>query len=887
MSSDSFAGSSGRRLLSLAADARLLAAHARQYFGRLDEAERSYRALLSMPAQKVRALRGLGRMLSRSRRYDEAIEVWKQAVEADPVARVPLVNLAASCQRTGRVDEALQCWSRLAELSPDDIDARLQIARLRHKHRRQDEEAAIRDVLALEPQHREGLILLARFLGRNRVTVPMALDLWIRVHQSRPSQLWPLLERAKLLIRNDRFGDAEDQFRAILAIAPRDASTHIALGRLYYNRGRTEEALQVFEALLGHDGSNVDALLWRGQVLDRLDRVTEAEATYNRALAIDPRNTAAYAYRARMRHAVGRTEEAVEDWKRACALDPQQGSSWRSLIYLLAATEQESQALATLDRAEAALGSSPAANIDLGLAAEAAMFNDRAVAFFGRAVAAEPDNAAHLTAFGQYYYRQGEIDSAYHTLLDSRERDPYQLDVAKDLVEIVHGLNALGIDHVALRRSPRTDGEILFPERLFDRVQRIADTTVVPYEPVSRRVIVVNSSLAPGGAERQLVNMLRGLAEPSHDLDLALFCISLSSRGKRDFFRPLLDGVNVEIAVPDPRALETYLRDPAVAPYAELIRRFPEDMIAPISFWLKEFRARRPAIVHAWQDQTNLSAAVAALLAGVPKIILCTRSVRPDNPRRRLKRYMKDAYQAVLGHRSVMLTNNSRAGAEDYAAWLGLDPRHVAVVHNGMDFERLEQGVDRDAAKRERAALGIPDHAPVLGSVFRMSEEKRPLLWLDVAAEVARARPETHFIVCGDGPMRNEMIERAALLGISDRVHLPGSRPNIGTWYSMMDVVMLTSRHEGLPNVLLEAQGLGIPVVAPDVGGMSETVWQGVTGWTVRDADAKSLAERVLFCLGDAAWRESARAKARHFVHDGFGMAAMVRRNLEIYGLAP
>jgi glycosyltransferase involved in cell wall biosynthesis len=59
---------------------------------------------------------------------------------------------------------------------------------------------------------------------------------------------------------------------------------------------------------------------------------------------------------------------------------------------------------------------------------------------------------------------------------------------------------------------------------------------------------------------------------------------------------------------------------------------------------------------------------------------------------------------------------------------------------------------------------------------------------------------------------------------------------------------------EGLPNVLLEAQSLGVPVVAADVGGMSEAVWRGVTGWTVPDADAASLAERVLFCLGAALW---------------------------------
>src|SRR4029078_11664691 len=98
-----------------------------------------------------------------------------------------------------------------------------------------------------------------------------------------------------------------------------------------------------------------------------------------------------------------------------------------------------------------------------------------------------------------------------------------------------------------------------------------------------------------------------------------------------------------------------------------------------------------------------------------------------------------------------------------------------------------------------------------------------------------------HFVICGDGPMRDEMAKYAVVLGIADRVHMPGARSNICSWFKMMDVVMLTSRHEGLPNVLLEAQSLGVPVVAPNVGGMSEVVAHGVTGWGTHNSDERAL----------------------------------------------
>jgi glycosyltransferase involved in cell wall biosynthesis len=151
---------------------------------------------------------------------------------------------------------------------------------------------------------------------------------------------------------------------------------------------------------------------------------------------------------------------------------------------------------------------------------------------------------------------------------------------------------------------------------------------------------------------------------------------------------------------------------------------------------------------------------------------------------------------------------------------------------------------------------------------------------------VAKARPDAHFVICGDGPMRDEMNKYAAELGIADRVHLPGAQSNIGSWFKLMDVVMLTSRHEGLPNVLLEAQSLGVPVVAPDVGGMAEVVEQGQTGWTIKQADAAMLAERVLYCLTDQQWRQAAVERAPRFVRERFGIETMLHRNLEVYGVS-
>jgi len=100
------------------------------------------------------------------------------------------------------------------------------------------------------------------------------------------------------------------------------------------------------------------------------------------------------------------------------------------------------------------------------------------------------------------------------------------------------------------------------------------------------------------------------------------------------------------------------------------------------------------------------------------RIVLAARSVRPDNPRRRLKRFMREGYQAILGHASVMLTNNSRAGANDYAEWLGVNPDCIEVVYNGIDFDQLAQSVDPARSDQLRSRLSVPPATPIVAARF-------------------------------------------------------------------------------------------------------------------------------------------------------------------------
>jgi glycosyltransferase involved in cell wall biosynthesis len=312
-----------------------------------------------------------------------------------------------------------------------------------------------------------------------------------------------------------------------------------------------------------------------------------------------------------------------------------------------------------------------------------------------------------------------------------------------------------------------------------------------------------------------------------------------------------------------------------------LMEKLPSEL-KDISWYAREFLATRPTVVHAWLDYTNVKAGLAAALIGVPRIVLGTRSVTPTNFGF-FQPYMREAYRVLAARPNVCLLNNSEAGARDYERWLGLSSGTFKVIRNGFDFSGLEPADKKERAREFRARLGIPLEAPLVGSVLRFSEEKCPLLWIDVAARVAERLSAARFLMIGDGPLREEARWRALGYGLADRIVMPGYDKHTAVAIAAMDVFLLTSRVEGLPNVVIEAQALGVPVVTTDVGGAAETLMQGKTGYAIRPYSADLLADAVLLALGNRAWRDAARQTAQRFVRERFSMSRMMEGTLDAY----
>lgn len=417
-------------------------------------------------------------------------------------------------------------------------------------------------------------------------------------------------------------------------------------------------------------------------------------------------------------------------------------------------------------------------------------------------------------------------------------------------------------------------------ERALAAALDVARATAPHIDPVPGRVLMFNSSLVPGGAERQFVNTAVGLVGrgAAHGIERVVVALDSASEGERPgVLTAELAAATVPVEVLGEAEVPEAIR--------RLAARLPAEAGARMRRMAGAIRRHRPAVVHAWQDTTAICAGLAAAWAGVPCIVLSGRNVSPRNfvfwtP------WLRPAFRVLLARPEVRLINNSTAGARDYADWLGVGADRIGVVRNGIALAPLDPGATAAARQRLRARLDVPTDTRLIGSVFRFYPEKRPLLWVAAAAAYAARDPGARFAVVGWGPLAEPMRRAARSAGIADRLHLLPSDTPVAEALAAMDAFLLTSAREGTPNVVLEAQGAGLPVIATAAGGTEEALREGAAALAAPTPGALAAALAALFA--DPTRLAAARADGPGFVAARYGLARMLDATLAVYapGLA-
>ena len=391
-------------------------------------------------------------------------------------------------------------------------------------------------------------------------------------------------------------------------------------------------------------------------------------------------------------------------------------------------------------------------------------------------------------------------------------------------------------------------------------------------------LLLMSGTLGPGGSERQTVLTLMGLTRRGLR-SVSLAVCYLRTEYER-FYQHKLETTgmpftefNRDTSKDDSEDLREMLR---------AVSRLPAEL-HDVADYARTLAVQCPQLVHLWLDEVNIKGGLAAVAAGVPRIVISGRNLPPNNFYL-YQPYMREGYRWLLRQPGVTLINNSAAGARAYERWLGFPKGSIRVVHNGFDFDERLLAACREGRAEYRERHGIPLKAPMVGTVIRLSEEKRPLLWAEIAARIGRVIPEAHFLVVGDGPLRAELEARAACPDLAGRLHIIGLEKQPLAAMAAMDLFLLSSRGEGLPNVLIEAQSLGVPVVTTRVGGAPETLEHKRTGWVLKNASPVVAAAVITRLLADKQWLAQAGLAGRDFVHSRFGLERMLDETLEIYG---
>ena len=223
----------------------------------------------------------------------------------------------------------------------------------------------------------------------------------------------------------------------------------------------------------------------------------------------------------------------------------------------------------------------------------------------------------------------------------------------------------------------------------------------------------------------------------------------------------------------------------------------------------------------------------------------------------------------------------SRASLEQLRS-KGVPSERVKVIHNAVPTGYGIEVQDSSQIDALRSSLGIPAGQRVILSIGRLSKEKDQVSLVEAMAELGGSF-SPYLVILGEGPEHKTIVEKTRLLGLTDKVILTGQQDHIGPFYSLADVVVISSRSEGSPNVLLEALAAGVPLVATSVGGIPEMVKDGEHALLVPHGDPRQMANSIARILTEPDVAESLVANGKKLVQTKFSPAERVRTLAEMY----
>ena len=407
---------------------------------------------------------------------------------------------------------------------------------------------------------------------------------------------------------------------------------------------------------------------------------------------------------------------------------------------------------------------------------------------------------------------------------------------------------------------------------------------------LDRRAVMVTWALSSGGAERQFAICARHLREMG--VDVIAYSLNPLNGFLAHYLPTLREGAVPVRTVTSPsgefdfdQVLGKTSRNRTAARTLALL---PNEICQQTWSLYTHFMVDRPHAVYAQMDWPGICSAVAGILAGVPRIVVSFRGMSPERTPHwgSAVEWVRSSFLMLRNSNRVCLSGNSQAGNDDYANWLKIPPSDLLLIRNGVQTGVLDDAKDPGMCEKVRTELGLSPSAKVLLGVFRLDPEKRPDLFVELCSQLLAKFPDLIVLHAGGGLDHKRIAKRIAERKLGERFRLLGRRADTYTLMKVASVVCLTSAFEGTPNVLLEAQYQGTPVVAFNVGGVPEAVAIGESGFVVADGDNSAWSDACARLLADEALRTRMGAAGKKFVSEAYSLDTSCKTLLRAMGIA-
>jgi glycosyltransferase involved in cell wall biosynthesis len=237
--------------------------------------------------------------------------------------------------------------------------------------------------------------------------------------------------------------------------------------------------------------------------------------------------------------------------------------------------------------------------------------------------------------------------------------------------------------------------------------------------------------------------------------------------------------------------------------------------------------------------------------------------------------------EAQTAKNATLVVTPSKYSLQKIKEHYGISAEKIRVVPNGVDTEKFKPATD-PASARQQFGLGSEPVVLFVGSLI--PRKGLPFL-VEAASKIVKENGKVKFVVAGEGPQKSQLTAQIEKAKLSSNFTFLGNLTDekLPALYNCADVFALPSIQEGQGIVLLEAQASGKPVVAFDVGGVSEAVRDGETGLLVKSGDCEELADTLLRLLSDSSLREKMGLAGRGFVIENLTWDLCAKRMLTIY----